>query len=329
MYNSQITGEALRKLSQRKSDALDTAKQRRFELYNAAPRLGEIATRLSSLGAEVGRLALSGSGDKSARLKEMANLSVSLQNERKEILLRMGLEEDYLEPPHTCKECSDSGYVQGRRCACLTALLKAEACKQLPAPEHLQEYCFDTFSLEYYPEHITVDGVGLREHMKSVLHKCRGFADAFPSHGESLLFYGGTGLGKTHLSLAIAQQVAGQGVGVAYASSQQLVDRAERAKFGRDQDGSDDIFVQTALKCDLLVLDDLGSEFSTQLSVATIFHVINTRQLEHRPTIISSNLSPEQMQERYSQRLVSRILCGYSVIPFVGQDVRMQKSMAD
>ncbi len=329
MYNTQITGEALRQLSERRSRAISVAEQRRRELLSACPRLGEIATQLSRLGSEVGRLALSGSGNLKARIDELSTKSLSLQEERRQLLAQMELDEGYLEPPFICARCEDSGYIDGKRCVCLTTLLKNEACKQLPAPERLHDYCFDTFSLDYYPAHITVDGVALREHMQSLLRKCRTYADSFPAGGESLLFYGGTGLGKTHLSLAIAQQVAGQGFGVAYSSSQELVDRAERAKFGRDASGQDDLFVQTALSCDLLVLDDLGSEFSTALSVATLFHVINTRQLEHRPTIISSNLSPEQMQQRYSERLVSRILCGYSVLPFVGEDVRMQKSVGE
>ena len=324
MYSSQICDAALRQLSRRRSKALETADRRREELFARVPRLAEIEREMAYQGARLARIALGGGGF-AQELEQLKNANLSLQQEQNDILAALGLPEDYLEPPYSCPLCQDTGKVDGKRCTCLTALMRQEASKALPAPEHLDEFSFARFDLNYYPDQ-SDNGISPRRHMTGVLNKCRSFAEAFPCGGESLLFTGRTGLGKTHLSLAIANQVAQSGAAVAYASAQDLVDRAERAKFGRDA-GGDAEFVQGALTCDLLILDDLGTEFANQMAAATLFQVINTRLLERRSTIISTNLSLNELNERYSERLASRILCSYTTVPFAGNDVRMQKKL--
>ncbi|MBR5558790.1 MAG: ATP-binding protein [Oscillospiraceae bacterium] len=324
MYSSQVCEAALRQLSRRRSQALATADARRDELFARVLRLKEIEQQLSAQGAQLGRLALSG-GNPAQKLAEISRKNLALQQEQEDILKQLGLPSDYLDPPYFCPLCQDTGNVDGKRCACLTALMRVEASKALRAPEHLDDYTFDTFDLSYYPTQ--GDGpVSPHQQMQAVLNKCRSFAESFPCNGESLLFVGRTGLGKTHLSLAIASEVAKTGAAVAYTSAQDLIDRAERAKFGRDN-GNDAEFVQGALTCDLLILDDLGTEFPGQMAAVTLFQVINTRLLERRSTIISSNLSPQELHERYSERLASRILCSYSPLPFAGNDIRLQKAM--
>jgi len=324
MYSSQVCEAAIRQLSRRRSQALATADARRDELFARVPRLKEIEIQLSAQGAQLGRMALTGENF-AKHLAEMREKNLTLQQEQEDILKQLGLSPDYLEPPFFCPVCQDTGNVNGKRCSCLTALMRVEASKALPAPDHLDDYSFETFDLGYYPTQ-SEGPVSPRQQMQAVLNKCRSFAESFPCNGESLLFIGRTGLGKTHLSLAIANEVAKTGAAVAYASAQDLIDRAERAKFGRDS-GGDAEFVQGALTCDLLILDDLGTEFGSQMAAATLFQVINTRLLERRSTIISSNLSPQELQERYSERLASRILCSYSALPFAGNDIRLQKAM--
>jgi len=324
MYSSQVCEAAIRQLSRRRSEALATADARRYELYARVPRFKEIENKLSAQGAQLGKMALSG-GSFAQQLKELQQRNLALQKEQEDMLRQLGLPANYLEPPYYCPLCEDTGYVDGKRCECLSSLLRMEASKALPAPDHLSDYSFEAFKLDYYPAQ--GDGaVSPRQQMQAILNKCRVFAESFPCGGESLLFLGRTGLGKTHLSLAIANEVAKNGAAVAYASAQDLVDRAERAKFGRDN-GGDAEFVQGALSCDLLILDDLGTEFSSQMAAATLFQVVNTRLLERRSTIISTNLSPQELQDRYSERLASRILCSYSALPFAGNDIRLQKAM--
>ena len=325
MYSSQICDAALRQLSRRRSQALATADARRDELFARVPRLKEIDNQLSLQGAQLAQIALSGENS-SQQLHCIRQQNFALQQEQNEILHQLGLPENYLDPPYFCPVCQDTGYIDGKRCQCLSGLLRIEASKSLPAPDHLSAYRFEAFSLDYYPDSGN-GAISPRQQMRSVLKKCRNFAKAFPCDGESLLFVGRTGLGKTHLSLAIANEVAKSGAAVAYTSAQDLVDRSERVKFGRNTDGTDQEFVQGALSCDLLILDDLGSEYLNQFAASTLFHVINTRLLERRSTIISTNLIPQELQDRYSERLASRILCSYSALPFVGNDIRLQKTL--
>ena len=161
--------------------------------------------------------------------------------------------------------------------------------------------------------------------MAEVFERCKGYAQRFSNRSDSLLLMGRTGLGKTHLSLAIASSVMERGFGVVYASAQNLTDRAQREKFGRDTTGEDGEFLRYALHCDLLIIDDLGSEFITPLSASVLFHVVNTRLIEGRATLASTNLSIDEMQQKYDQRLISRMLYSYVILPFAGDDIRMKK----
>ena len=319
MYSAQVCDAAMRQLSRRRSKALATADARRYELFARVPRFKEIENELSAQGAQLGKMALSG-GSFAQRLQAMQQRNLALQKEQEDMLRQLGLPANYLEPPYYCPLCEDTGYVEGKRCQCLSSLLRVEASKALPAPDHLSDYSFDAFKLDYYPAQ-GEGAVSPRQQMQAVLNKCRVFAESFPCGGESLLFLGRTGLGKTHLSLAIANEVAKTGAAVAYASAQDLVDRAERAKFGRDG-GGDAEFVQGALTCDLLVLDDLGTEFPSQMAAATLFQVINTRLLERRSTIISTNLGFSAIATRYGDQIASRINGGFEPLLCVGKDIR-------
>ena len=205
-------------------------------------------------------------------------------------------------------------------------MLKAEAYRQIPVPGSRDEYSFERFNLDYYSGDAGGEPISPRAKMSTVLAKCKSYAAEFSPRGESLMMIGRTGLGKTHLSLAIAGRVIERGFGVVYTTAQGLIDRAERAKFGRDPQGSDTQFLQYAQECDLLILDDLGSEFTTPLASSVLFNLINSRLLEQRRTIISTNLPPDEIQQKYAERLVSRLLCGYTMLAFAGEDIRMLKS---
>lgn len=323
MYSSKVMSSAQRVLSQRRQSALVEADRRRERLVQSYPELETLERQLGNTGAQLVKAAMS--GDAARHLVSLREHNLELQELRASILRHAGLPANYLEPPFTCSICQDTGFAEGRRCACLEGLLKAEAYKAIPALGNLGEYSFSTFSLDYYGERATGNQPSPRSRMAVVLDKCRRMAQDFTPLGESLLLIGRTGLGKTHLSLAVAGAVVERGYSVVYTSAQGLCDRAERNKFGRDVDGEDGSFLRCAEEGDLLVLDDLGSEFVSQLSTAVLFNLINTRLLERRRTIISTNLSPDDMQTRYSERMVSRLLCGYTMLYFDGEDVRQQK----
>ena len=158
--------------------------------------------------------------------------------------------------------------------------------------------------------------------MESVLNYCKEYAADFSRRSPSLLLYGKTGLGKTHLSLAIAGKAVEEGYGVIYSSAQNLFNKLEKDKFGKADTNTE----ETILDCDLLIIDDLGAEFTTQFTVSALYNIVNSRELEGKPTIISTNLMPEQLTKAYGERIASRILSNYVMLYFDGSDIRQIKT---
>ena len=184
----------------------------------------------------------------------------------------------------------------------------------------IEKCTFESFRLKYYPDVIDKEiGVNQRSHMAEVFEICKNYGESFSLSRRSLLMTGGTGLGKTHLSLAIAGKAIDKGYNVCYESAQNLMDKLEREHFSREGDGS---FKQEILSCDLLIIDDLGCEFQTQFTKAELYNIVNTRHLRSLPTIINTNLSLSEIEEVYHQRVASRIVGNYAVILFCGTDNR-------
>ena len=204
-------------------------------------------------------------------------------------------------------------------CQCLKQLQRSLAYQALSADLPLEKSTFDTFSLEFYQ-----DDPRARRQMEAVLKLCQRYAERLRPNSPSLLFKGKTGLGKTHLSLAIANKAIEKGMGVVYGSAQSFAVALEKERFDRaDPDGPGDTNAQL-MGCDLLILDDLGTEFPSQYVNAALYNIVNTRMLAEKPTIISTNLSMKELEDRYSQRFASRIMGYYGTVEFLGSDVRVQ-----
>ena len=224
-------------------------------------------------------------------------------------------------PQYQCSLCRDTGFVDGRICSCFKNLQRRMAYERLSMSVPLENSTFEGFSLEYYQEDERT-----YKQMEKVFYACKNYADKFRADSPSLLFKGGTGLGKTHLSLAIAGKAIEKGFGVVYGSAQSFAVALERERFDRDlpEDGGTD--AQLA-ECDLLILDDLGTEFPSAYVNAALYNIINTRMMAGRPTIISTNLSLKELEQRYSQRFASRVTGYYGKLEFLGKDVRVQKRL--
>ena len=213
-------------------------------------------------------------------------------------------------------ECRDTGYVNGQMCQCLKQLRRAEAYQQLSSDLPLEKCRFDNFLLEYYQP-----GSRAYTQMEGVLRACRKFAQRVRADSPSMLFKGGTGLGKTHLSLAIANAAIEKGFGVVYGSAQSFAVALERERFDREGAGT----FQQLTGCDLLILDDLGAEFPSQYVNAMLYDAVNARMLGDRPTVISTNLSMKELEDRYGERFASRVAGYYGKLEFCGADVRVQQ----
>ena len=316
-YDEKVVRAARGRLEKRRHDAETSAAALRERMCGEIPRLREIEREKAAAIPELTHAILAGNADGAVERIQQKNLE--LQQEMAHILRSNGCDRDNFEPRYTCTKCGDTGYVNGAVCDCYRRLLQEEACNALSGLSAMRLTDFASLRLDYYDNAVDPKlGVSPREHMRDIIDYCRDYTAAFTPHGDSLLLQGATGIGKTHLCLAIARGVTEQGFGVVYGSVQPLIRRLEAEHFGREQGSSEDQLIT----CDLLVLDDLGMEFDTPFSRACLYNILNARLLEGRPTVVSTNLSISAMKERYGDQIASRISGGFVPLLCVGNDIR-------
>ena len=323
-YSKEIYHSALEQLNQRRMENELETEERKAAFFATCPRAQELEHQLSNTAIAAAKAVLKKGGNAAVELQKLRESNQALQQELDDLLTAQGLPLDYLQPKYTCEKCHDEGYQDGILCDCLKTLMRNEACRRLNDTTPLSLSTFDTFDLHYYPDKVEEgSNFSPRAHMEKVYNFCKHYAESFSHSSPSLLFFGGTGLSKTHLSLAIANVVLQKGYGVVYDSVHNLMTTLERERFGRDITADTE---QVLATCDLLILDDLGAEFRTQFVTATIYNLINTRIMANRPTIISTNLTTEEMEQYYTRRFVSRVNSSYTRLPFYGRDIRQIKA---
>ena len=304
-------------------------KRRQARAYAEIPRLREIDARLRRLLGEVIGLTLRRDEAARATLDGIQAQSEALQREKAQLLAGHGLGADCLDEIYSCPKCRDRGFgADGTPCSCLLELYRREQARELSSLLKLGADDFSQFDLNYYSAAVDPRyGMSPREAMGMVLSACRQYADDFGSGSRSLLLRGGTGLGKTFLSACIARQAADSGFSVVYETAVAAFEAFETSKFHRDGPGGDAAAEKCSriLSCELMILDDLGTEMTTQFTQSALYTVVNTRLCASRPTIISTNLSADEMAARYSAQIISRIDGEYDTLLFLGRDVRAVK----
>lgn len=307
-----------KKAIEQKNARLQKLENERELLLNAAyasnNRLCEIDNEFAKIGADLAITALSGNTEKLETLKA---LSTALSREKADILKKF----DIKEIEYECELCRDTGYVKGKICDCIktaaAAILAEESSLLMP----LKNCTFENFDLKYYTN-TGKDNEKPKKRMTSVLKHCKEYALHFdPKTSKNLLFFGDAGLGKTHLTLAIVSEVIKKGYMPIYGSAENIFTSIEKEKFEGENKGTYD----SLLNCDLLVIDDLGSEMITTFSKASLYNLVNTRILSGKPTIINTNLSMKEIETKYSSRISSRFIGEYDWYKFLGEDIRQQK----
>jgi DNA replication protein DnaC len=322
-YSAEVVHRARERLAQAKADRETENQRHLMEAYRRVPRLKQIDMELRRTMAVAAQTVFSQGGDVRAAMEQVRNENLALQTERKE-LIAANFEEGYLDEKPICDHCGGSGYVGSTMCRCLAELCRQEQRKELTFLNVGAE-SFEQFRLEYYPDRIDPkQGVNIRAVMEKTFQICRKYALNFTERSENMLFSGGTGFGKTFLSACIARAVADRGYSVCYETASHLFTKMERAKFGGDEDARRETEKYTA--CDLLILDDLGTEMSGQFTTSALYTLINDRILAGKATIISTNLNNDDLEKRYSSAIASRLRGNFRRIPFMGEDIRLKKN---
>lgn len=321
-YNQEVYQAAAAELDRRRSAAEAQALSFRRAMTSRFPRLAEIERQIAQTSTQIAQTILSG-GDVDKAVAAIKQKNLALQEEMARILRDAGEARTDFEPRYTCPLCEDTGYVQGKICSCFQSLLREEACRRLSRMAAMELTSFSDMDLSYYPDEFDPRlGQSPRSRMRDVIAYCRNYAAHFSPASPSLLITGPTGVGKTHAVLAIAREAAQQGYSVIYGPAGTLLGRLEKEHFGRCEGDSEPVF----LECDLLILDDLGTELTGSFYNSCLYNLVNSRLLSGRPTIISTNLGRADLVDRYGEQTASRILGAYEQLMFFGKDIRQIKA---
>ena len=325
-YDGKIMRRALQRFEEDRQERETRFRERQESIFRRQPRLREVDSELRSTMSSIIANALRRGTDPRPAVERLRDENLSLQAEKRELLARMGLPEDCLEEKPLCPLCGDTGYRNGQVCRCLRQYYAREQQKELSRMLDLGSQSFDTFSLDWYSDRYDPDwGMSPRKNMETVYDVCADYAHQFGRRSGNLLLFGAPGLGKTHLSAAIAREVSGDGWSVVYDTAGHIFQRFETQKFGREEGDEASADVDRVMNCDLLILDDLGTEMTTAFVQSALYQIVNGRLMEKRSTILSTNLMPGDIARRYSPPTASRIEGEYQLLPFYGEDIRKLK----
>ncbi len=300
---------------------------RRFDVYDKIPRIREIDDLISTSAIAAAKNKIRGIkvDEESIRLQNH-----NLQLEKANLLLEHGYKEDYLNAIYTCNLCKDTGYIENKPCICFRHQITASLYENSGLKNLLEKENFSTFSYDYYSsENDGIHKHSPQDNIQSIVEKSHQFIDEFGSHKDNLLLRGETGLGKTFLTNCIARELMDQGHTVYYVTSNNLFEKViADVVMNRDSDPKSRQLYKHVYDAELLIIDDLGTEFTNSFVATQLFQCVNTRLQEGKSTIISTNLTLKELRDRYSERIMSRVIENYMVFEFYGNNIRYQKRLA-
>jgi len=323
--DGKLLRQAIDRLESEKKARSDRAAAKRAEVYARLPRVRELdrelrLTMLDVLGA------VSGGADAEAQIAEAKQKNLALQAERTKLLEAAGCSASDIDDEPKCVKCGDRGFIGTKICACLMDIYREEQRRELSECLKLGKETFNTFSLEYYDDRKdSVTGISPREHMALIFEQCREYAKKFGKNSPNLFLRGGTGLGKTFLSACVAKVVSEKGFSVVYDTAVNTFAAFEAEKFGIGDAAEARGKTHRYLNCDLLIMDDLGTEMLTSMVSSALYTLINTRLITGKKTVINSNLTSDELARRYSPQIVSRLEGEYLPLTFRGSDIRIIK----
>ncbi len=291
------------------------AERRRDYVYERLPRYRELEDETASLSVAQGKKLLAGDD---AALSELRNKLAAIKKQKAQLLSDAGLSADYLEPVFVCPDCRDTGYIDREKCHCLRQAEISLLYEQSGIQDMLKHNNFSLLSYEYY----TGEALALFRH---AVNTCQSFIENFNSDYRNLFFYGTVGTGKSFLSGCVAKELMDQGHSVIYFGAAGLFDLLSKVSFDAKSRDERQNTYSDLYQCDLLIIDDLGTELTNQFTASQLFSLLNERQLGKKSTLISTNFSLAELRDRYSDRIFSRITSNFEVCRLAGEDIRMHK----
>lgn len=318
-----IVRKILADYEEMRSIAFSEKEKRVKEIFEKYPEMAEFSKEINRLGFENTKNILrnpQNAEEYKRDFNEKLNLTVSKRNQ---FMKENGIDPEFDKVKYRCKKCEDNGYLEnGEKCSCFKEKIINETYKSSNLSEVMKDMEFKNFRLDYY-NHIAENGISERENMEYILKASKSFCDNFENYNRNILFYGAPGLGKTFMSVSIAREIINKGKSVIYISATRLFSNYEDYKFGKNDDL--DGFLEDIYNADLLIIDDLGTEYMSKVSVPFLFDLINDRILKGKKVIINTNLMPDALEKAYSVRFMSRIYEYFDVFRFFGKDIRVQK----
>lgn len=321
-YRKSVYITAKNTLENRRKKAESEQEKRHTAAVALCPEIAKAEQDMARFAADVIKSVSMGK-DAEQYVISLSQKNLEAQEKRKALLVSVGLPEDYLETKYTCPVCKDTGSHGGYYCKCYLDLLKKTAKDELGIAVSMEKCTFDSFDVNLYSDEPDSEySLSPRMLARGTLKFCREYAENFSRSSRNIIMNGKTGVGKTHLSLAIAGRVIDRGFDVYYASVHKIMDALQKEQFSRER--VEESISDRLFESDLLVIDDLGAEFSTQFTVAALYNIVNTRLNASLPMIINTNLSLAELEERYSQRVASRIIGGSERVLLLGSDIRQK-----
>lgn len=327
MKEEKIRDILLKYQRKRDNDEYEMEKRKK-QIYESLPEIKSIDEEISSVGLKLTKAVLQNTTAREEIVHQCKESMESLVQRKKDILLENGIPEDYLEIKYECSKCKDTGFLDGgKKCSCLKQEIVNEAYRMSNLNRVLEKENFENFDLNLFSDEIKNGRkYSPRQNMLRILSVCDSFITEFSQDNNyNLLFYGSTGLGKTYMCNCIAKSLLDQGYIVIYQTSFRILEILENYKFRKDDESRiNDENYKNLFDCDLLIIDDLGTEFNNSFTSGEIFNIVNTRLISGKKTIISTNLEPMKLAELYSQRTFSRIVGNFRLLEFFGNDLRWE-----
>lgn len=325
--NKQIIENIMTEYNKKRLKAAYEADKRKENLYETIPELEEIEKMIKLSSISLSRIFLTNPENVGGQISELKEKIEKLKKQRQEIFKKNNIPDNYLEPRYQCQKCSDTGYMaDGKRCSCLNRQIISHLYNMSNMVHMLKRENFDTFDINIFSnEPYESEKLTPKQNMYNILETCEDFCMNFAKTNANLLFYGGTGLGKTFMCNCIAKTLIDKEVTVLYETAFSLFEIVENHKFNKQSETEENrINYNMIFECDLLIIDDLGAEIGNSFTNSELFNIINERLVAEKKTIISTNLSLDKLANTYSDRIMSRVFNNFALIKFYGNDLRME-----